>query len=123
VRVMSEELKIKLYFAEYNNKVIASNIMTFFGDMVTYVHGSSSDQDRNVMAPYLLQWTIIQQAKNLGYKHYDFYGIDETKWPGVTRFKRGFGGTEINYPGTFDVIFNSFLYKSYQVLRWLRRKI
>ncbi|MBU4216731.1 peptidoglycan bridge formation glycyltransferase FemA/FemB family protein [Candidatus Parcubacteria bacterium] len=122
VRVMSDELKIKLYFAEYEGRIIAANIITFFGDMVTYVHGSSSDQDRNVMAPYLLQWEIIKQAKNLGYKHYDFYGIDEIKWPGVTRFKKGFGGQEQTYPGTFDVIFNNFSYKAYQALRWLRRK-
>lgn len=122
VRVMSDELKIKLYFAEYNGKVITANIIDFFGDMVTYVHGSSSNQDRSVMAPYLLQWEIIKQAKNLGYKHYDFYGIDENKWPGVTRFKKGFGGAEVNYPGTFDVVFDSTLYNVYKLFRWLRRK-
>jgi lipid II:glycine glycyltransferase (peptidoglycan interpeptide bridge formation enzyme) len=117
------ELKIKLIFAEYENRIIAANIITFFGDTVTYVHGSSSDNDRNVMAPYLLQWEVIKQAKNLSYKYYDFYGIDEKKWPGVTRFKRGFGGEEINYPGTFDVVFDGLFYNVYRFLRWLRRKI
>jgi len=121
-KIQNSKLIIRLYFAEYEGRVIAANIINFFGDMVTYVHGSSSDQDRNVMAPYLLQWEIIKQAKLLGYKHYDFYGIDETKWPGVTRFKKGFGGQEKTYPGTFDVIFNNFSYRIYQTLRWLRRK-
>jgi len=122
VRLLTSELNMKLYFAEFDEKIIAANIISFFGDTVTYVHGASSNSDRNLMAPYLLQWEIIKQAKSLGCKYYDFYGIDENKWPGVTRFKKGFGGAEFNYPGTFDVIFNNFSYKAYQTLRWLRRK-
>jgi lipid II:glycine glycyltransferase (peptidoglycan interpeptide bridge formation enzyme) len=112
---------LDLYFAEQNGKVLAANIIAKFGDMVTYVHGASSNQDRNLMAPYLLQWEIIREAKRSGFKSYDFYGIDEIKWPGVTRFKRGFGGEEIEYPGTYDLVFNQTKYKIYKTLRTIRR--
>lgn len=112
---------LNLYFAEQNGKVLAANIIAKFGDMVTYVHGASSNQDRNLMAPYLLQWEIIREVKREGFKSYDFYGIDEAKWPGVTRFKRGFGGEEIIYPGTFDLVFNQAKYKIYKILRAIRR--
>ncbi|MFH1822429.1 MAG: peptidoglycan bridge formation glycyltransferase FemA/FemB family protein, partial [Patescibacteria group bacterium] len=112
---------IKLYLAEYEGKIIAGNIMAFFGDTVTYLHGASSNQYRNVMAPYLLQWHCLKLAKEMGYKYYDFSGIDEKKWPGVTRFKKGFGGQEIKYPGTFDLVFENGWYSVYKMVRKARR--
>jgi lipid II:glycine glycyltransferase (peptidoglycan interpeptide bridge formation enzyme) len=112
---------IKLLVAEYDGKIIAANIVSFFGDTVTYMHGASGAGERNIMAPYLLQWFTIKQAKNLGYKYYDFYGIDEEKWPGVTRFKKGFAGLEVEYPGTFDLIFDEGWYSVYKMIRKVRR--
>jgi len=112
---------IKLFLAKYKGKVIAANIVSFFGDSATYMHGASSNEDRNVMAPYLLQWQAIKLACELGIKYYDFYGIDEKKWPGVTRFKKGFGGREKKYPGTFDLIFDKGWYNIYKMVRKVRR--
>jgi lipid II:glycine glycyltransferase (peptidoglycan interpeptide bridge formation enzyme) len=114
---------IKLLVAEHDGKIIAGNIVSFFGDMATYIHGGSSDEKRNVMAPYLLQWQAIKIAKEKNLKYYDFNGINERLWPGVTRFKKGFGGEEVNYPGTFDLIFNYQKYIFYNILRQVRRKI
>lgn len=113
-----------LYFAKYQNKTLAANLIMFFGDTATYLHGASSDAHRNIMAPHFLHWHIICEAKRLGFKYYDFWGIDETKWPGITRFKKGFtseaspnrsvkSGHIINYPGTFDLPISKFWYKIY----------
>ncbi len=112
---------IKLLLAEYKDEIIAGNIVAMFGDMATYVHGASSNKFRNVMAPYLLQWETIKIAKETDIKYYDFYGIDEQKWPGVTRFKLGFNGEEINYPGTFDLVFDMKSYGLYKLIRKIRR--
>jgi lipid II:glycine glycyltransferase (peptidoglycan interpeptide bridge formation enzyme) len=112
---------VKLYFAEYQGKTLAAGIFSFFGDSVTYLHGGSSNEDREVMAPYLLQWSVIKAAKSAGYKHFDFHGIDEEKWPGVTRFKKGFGGLEYNYPGTFDLVYDEGWYGVYKMIRKVRR--
>jgi len=106
-----------LYFAKYQNKILAANLIMFFGNTVTYLHGASSSEHRNVMAPHLLHWSIISEAKRLGFKYYDFWGIDEAKWPGITRFKKGFGGFEISYPGTFDLPVNKLWYKIYRLAR------
>lgn len=116
-------LSVRLFLAEYGGRVIAGNIMAFFGDTAVYMHGASANEFRNVMAPYLLQWHGIKSAKEAGCRYYDFYGIDEHKWPGVTRFKRGFGGLEIEYPGTFDLVFNDFHYRFYEAARFMRRLI
>jgi len=114
---------VKLYFARYQGQNIAAGLFCFFGNRVTYLHGASDNKFRNVMAPYLLQWTVIQEAQAAGYWYYDFYGIDEKKWPGVTRFKLGFGGTVLEYPGTFDVVLRPGLYWLYSLGRRLRRLI
>jgi lipid II:glycine glycyltransferase (peptidoglycan interpeptide bridge formation enzyme) len=105
----------------HESKVICSGIFSFFGDTAVYIHGASSNENREVMAPYLLQWEMIKRAKAGGCKFYDFCGIDEKKWPGVTRFKRGFSGMEVKYPGTFDAIFDRNKYFLYTLFRKIRR--
>ncbi|MEA1963028.1 MAG: peptidoglycan bridge formation glycyltransferase FemA/FemB family protein [Patescibacteria group bacterium] len=114
---------IKLIAVFYKNKMLCANIVSFFGRLSAYVHGASSNENRNLMAPYALQWHSIKLAKEYNFKYYDFNGIDKQKWSGITRFKKGFGGEEINYFGTYDLVFNSCKYNLYKILRWVRRKI
>lgn len=112
---------VKLFFAEHKNKVLAANLMINFGDTCTYSHGASSNQYKNLMAPHLLHWYCLCQAKRAGYKYYDFGGADEKKWPGVTRFKRSFvnqkTGLEISYPGTFDLPLDKKWYWLYSIAK------
>ena len=112
---------VKLLFAEDQGKPLAGSLSVFFGDTATYIHGGSSDENRELMASHALQWQTIKLAKQLGHKYYDWHGIDETKWPGVTRFKLGFGGEAVTYPGTFDLIFDSGWYNIYKMVRQARR--
>ncbi len=112
---------IKLFFAVYEGKNIATAMVCFYKERVTYMHGASDNEARNLMAPYLLQWEVIKATQAEGYKYYDFYGIDENKWPGVTRFKLGFGGFTKEYPGTYDYILNPLVYNLYELLRKIRR--
>ena len=62
----------------------------------------------------------IKKAQALGYKYYDFWGIDEKKWPGVTRFKKGYGGFEVNYGDTYDLTLNKFWYTLYKLVKSFR---
>lgn len=112
---------MKLFFARYQKKNIAAGLFCLWGDKATYMHGASDNEFRNVMAPYLLQWSMMKLAKANGCKYYDFYGIDAKKWPGVTRFKLGFGGRTEEYPGTYDIILKPAIYGVYSFLRKLKR--
>ncbi|MCK4919289.1 MAG: peptidoglycan bridge formation glycyltransferase FemA/FemB family protein [Candidatus Pacebacteria bacterium] len=118
-------LSAKLYLAEYEEKIIAVNIVLCFGDLTIYLHGASSNEYRNLMAPYLLQWKQIQDAKNAGYKKYDFWGItidgEKETWRGITKFKKGFRGEEKSYIGAYDLAIDKFGYNIYQVLKKVRR--
>ncbi len=116
------EVKLKLLIANYQNKAIAGIILAFFHDTAFYLHGASSDEYRNVMAPHLLQWAGIKIAKKLGLKHYDFWGIapsDQPKhpWSGVTRFKLGFSGKETNYIPAREVAFDRKWYNLMKIIK------
>lgn len=69
-----------LLLAYLEDKVIAGWIFTFDKEVSIYYYwASTSDKKyRNLMAPYLLQWTAIQKAKNIWSKIYDFLWI---AWP------------------------------------------
>jgi len=108
---------VELFVAIYNKKIIVANIVMFYKETAIYLHGASDYQYRNLMAPYLLQWQQILEAKERGCSEYDFWGIDEKKWPGVTRFKRGFGGKEIVYPGAYDLVFQPTWYRIYKLAK------
>jgi peptidoglycan pentaglycine glycine transferase (the first glycine) len=108
---------VELFIADYNEEAIVANIVVFYEKTAIYLHGASDYEHRNLMAAPLLQWEQIREAKRRGCIEYDFWGIDETKWPGVTRFKKGFSGREIVYPGAYDLIFQPFWYKVYKIAR------
>ncbi len=114
---------INLFFAEYKGEKVATALMSIFWQQATYLHGGSNYEKRQLMAPYLLQWEMIKQAKINGAFIYDFYGIHEEKWPGVTRFKQGFQGEKRNYPGAFDVIFRPAMYRLYQLVKFVRQLV
>lgn len=116
-RKMLEIPGIELFVASYKDKIVAANIVVFYKKQTIYLHGASDYEHRNLMAPHLLQWEQIKEAKKRGCLEYDFWGIDEKKLPGVTRFKKGFGGREISYPGAYDLIFQPLWYKIYQIAR------
>lgn len=122
LEILGRENLIKLFLAKYKGKVIASNIVSFFGDTTTYLHGASLYKYRNLMAPYLLQWEAIVEAKKRGCKFYDFWGVAPPEkpshpWIGITRFKKGFGGKEIHYIGAWDKVYQIGWYGLYNLAK------
>ena len=134
---------LKLYIAEYENKIIAANIMIFYGNTATYLHGASDNEYRNVMAPYLLQWQAILDAKKAGLTKYDMGGVkiphpptpspnsgrgcsdgyiragEGKNWQGITKFKTGFAPDTkpVKFPGSYDIIMDRRKYFLYKFIR------
>ncbi len=118
--------RLRLYVARHESTPVASSIVMFFGDTASYLHGGSSTRHTDVMAPYLLHWTALCDARALGATHYNFGGVSLEKSPrhplaGVSRFKRGFGGETLSYPGTYDYILNPTDYVIYSLGRRVKR--
>ncbi|QPC81911.1 peptidoglycan bridge formation glycyltransferase FemA/FemB family protein [Phototrophicus methaneseepsis] len=95
------------FIAEYEHKPIAHVILFHFGSKCWYFYGASSNEERQRMPNYALQWKAIQWAKAQGYAAYDMWGapdeFDESDgmW-GVYEFKRGFRGTVVRHIGAWD---------------------
>ena len=109
--------RAELIFAYSKRKVISANLILFFNKTVYYLHGASGNEERNLMSTYLLHWETIERAKKEGFEFYDFWGVDQKKWPGVTNFKEGFGGKNKEYPPIYEIPLKSYYYKLYRFLR------
>lgn len=110
-------LDARLFLATHNGRSVAGAIILIHGNTAYYLHGASDYDYRSLMAPYALHWQIIQSLKARGIYYYDLWGIDANKWPGVTRFKLGWGGHTIEYPGSFDLPISKFWYLAYRLTR------
>lgn len=124
--VLKKEGMAELFLTEWSGKILVANIVVRYGDTATYLHGASSGEDRNVMAPFLAQWEQIRWAKQRGARWYDFWGIappgadEHHPWAGITRLKRGFGGIERQYMAGCELPMRRFGYAVVAVGRKLR---
>lgn len=127
VDILGEKDYVQVFKAESENgKILASAIVVFYQDVATYLFGGSSDEDRQLMAPYKLQFEAMREAKKRGCRYYDMFGIapnDDPKhpWAGVTRFKRQFGGQEFTYLGSWDRVFSPTKYLLFKLAEKIRR--
>ena len=100
----------RLYMALYNDKPVAGTLAIQFGNKVWYLYGASSNQYRNVMPNYLLQWNMIQWAVECGCEIYDFRGVSGDLSPenplyGLYLFKKGFNGELTEFCGEFEKVY------------------
>ena len=126
----------RLLLAEHEGELLAGLVVLSFHDTAIYMYGASSDEKRNLMPTYLLQWEAMQWARGQGCRIYDLWGVpDEDEatleagfaarsdglW-GVYRFKRGFGGRLVRTIGAWDLVYAPLRYRLYTAaVRWLRR--
>lgn len=116
---------VKLWTAWFQEKPIAAIITVYYQKRATYLYGASSNEHRNLMAPYLLQWSAMQDAKRHGCEWYDLYGIppdDNPEHPmaGLYRFKTGFGGEIRHYLGCIDFPMHRIPYHLFTIAERLR---
>jgi len=117
----------EILVAEYEGKPLAALFVARNGNRSYYLYGASTDEERNRMPAYLLQWEAMRWAKGRGCEEYDLWGVpdeDETTleadfesrhdglW-GVYRFKRGFGGELKRAAQAMDRVYNPLLYWAY----------
>src|SRR5437763_3279543 len=56
----------RLFLAEYEGQLLAGIFVALFAKQATYLYGASSNEYRNLMPNYLLQWEAISWAKQQG---------------------------------------------------------
>lgn len=106
-KVFKQEGKLALLKASYNNETLAFALLLFGDTTASYYHAASLSKHREVMAPYFLLWQAIRFLKKKGCTIFDLEGIYDPRipstkgWKGFTLFKKGFGGREVEYLGSF----------------------
>lgn len=91
-----------------------------YGNKVWYLYGASSNEHRNLMPNYLLQWEGIKYAIGQGKDVYDFRGVsgvlDESHPQyGLYRFKKGFNAEFTEFIGEIYLDFKPLVYKLYKI--------
>ena len=72
---------VKLLFAEFESKPISVVMPIKYGNKVWYLYGGSSNEFRNLMPNYLLQYEMMKWGLNCGCDIYDFRGVSGFKDP------------------------------------------
>jgi lipid II:glycine glycyltransferase (peptidoglycan interpeptide bridge formation enzyme) len=122
-----------LLIAEFEGRPLAASFITAFGQTGTYLYGASSNEERNRMPAYAVQWAAMLWAKERGCTWYDLWGIPDAEeesleaeftdrkdglWP-IYRAKRGYGGEIRRTVGAVDRVYNQRLYRLYN---WWRNR-
>lgn len=111
-----------------DDQPVAGYVSSILGDTCVYLLGATNGQGLKNKAAYIVQWSVIQAAREAGCQFYDLGGIDPEKNPGVYHFKKGMGGRDVTAPGPFECYPDGFrrivvssCEKVYTILRGLRR--
>ncbi len=117
----------EILVAEFDGQPLAALMVFALGTRAYYLYGASTDEQRNRMPTYLLQWRAMQWAKERGGTEYDLWGLPDEEeatleaqfetrhdglW-GVYRFKRGFGGQVKRAAQALDKVYMPPFYRMY----------
>ena len=125
--LMHSKQMCEILVAKYGDNPLAALFIARNGNRAYYLYGASTDEERNRMPAYLLQWEAMKWAKAQGCEEYDLWGVPdedeatleanfETRsnglW-GVYRFKRGFGGKLKRAAQAMDRVYHPLFYWAY----------
>ena len=91
---------------EGEERLLAGAVVLTFGEEAYYLYGASAADADNLYASYLVQFEVLDVARNAGASRYDMWGPCKPRegdplW-GVYQFKKKFGGTEETYCGAHE---------------------
>ena len=106
--------------ARRDGELLATGMVAFEGSRSYYLFSGSRREERGEAkryASYALQWEMMRLARDRGVTHHDLWGIappgagPEHAWHGVGLFKKGFGGAEVVWAGSWDLVVHPSLYR------------
>lgn len=122
--------QVMLFHSWHENKLLASAFIIFYNQEAVYHYGISTPDNHKLPGSYACQWAAIKEAKQRGCTRYNFWGIapkdqPEHRFAGVSLFKRGWGGQEIQYVPAQDLplSWQYKMIKSFELLRKKSRKL
>jgi lipid II:glycine glycyltransferase (peptidoglycan interpeptide bridge formation enzyme) len=113
-------------FAQEGASRYQAGSLVVFTKASGFYHQGASIHSK-IPVPYVLQWQSMLEAKKRGCQYYNFYGIYHPgrapkAWQGLTLFKQGFGGFEVQYLPTQDYVISPKYYLSFAIDKYLAWK-
>lgn len=128
--VFVSDNQVALISSYSGNKLLASAFVIFYNKEAVYHYGISTPDNDKLPGSYAVQWRAIEEARNRGCQFYNFWGVapegeKQHRFAGVSMFKRGFGGFEVDYLSARDLPVSSLYYLTYgfEKIRHYRRKL
>lgn len=118
---------LRLYRAEKDGQLLNLAVVISWGDEVDYYEAASTPGARNLPGAYGIIWQIIKDAKKAKKTRLNLWGIAYSddpnhRYAGVTTFKRGFGGQDVEYVPAHDLVINPTRYGLNWAVETIRRK-
>lgn len=126
-KTFAEDNNVILFSSFQGKKLLASAFIIFYNKEAVYHYGISTADNHRLPGSYACQWAAIKETKKRGCTKYNFWGIapkeeKHHRFAGVSLFKRGFGGQEIDYLPAYDIP-TSFWYWGVYLFEIIRKKL
>lgn len=111
-----------MYLAEYEDEVIAVSLVFDDHRRRYYAHAAADTEHRRLHAGTILVTQMIEDSTNSEQQEFDLYGVvppevTDHEWSGFSKFKRGFGGEQVDYNGTWELPLKKTSYALYSLAR------
>lgn len=115
-----------------DDQLLASGMLVIEGDRSFYLFSGSRREaagEPKRFASYALQSAMMRLARDRGVRYHDLWGVapasagSDHPWQGVGLFKKGFGGREVVWAGTWDLVLDPTLYRLREATSIMRRAV
>ena len=116
----------KIFLAEQNGRIVGAYLVAYDENVAYEFYGGVTQAGRDVEAGYQLKWKAMLDARQMGKKFYDHWGVAPRLENGeydpkhelgnISNFKAGFGGTDICFAKTVALVISAPKYKLFKFL-------
>jgi lipid II:glycine glycyltransferase (peptidoglycan interpeptide bridge formation enzyme) len=128
VELLGESKTAGVAYAIHEGKTVSGVLFydDFEGQTRYYMHAGSFDEARQVRGNPALALYLLLNAKDSGFKRFDFYGVSPVEdtghpWAGFSSFKRSFGGFDVNFSGTWEIPVKKVQYHALRLVRSIKK--
>lgn len=124
---LSEKGIAKILVAFIGDTPLAVYELFLFKNVLYSPYSGGSSLHPELKAKNLLLWEVIKFGKDHGALVFDMWGVAFTgekrarDWDGFSEFKKGYGGSLVTFPGSYDLVVSPLWYLLYSFLYDLRK--
>jgi lipid II:glycine glycyltransferase (peptidoglycan interpeptide bridge formation enzyme) len=113
------------------DELLATGMLVVEGEQSFYLFAGSRREGQGETkryASYGVQWAMMREARARGARRHDLWGVapanagPDHPWHGVGLFKKGFGGREVTWAGSWELVIDPLVYRLRSAAARLRRR-